>query len=102
MLAGLLYLGGGLGLVLYRVAARARGSRSLAEARLTHRDAPLVAGVILCGGIIGPVLKLVGLGRLTGVVTSLLLNLEGPFTVLLALFVFREHLEAGAVPSVSS
>ncbi len=57
---------------------------------------PLLAGIILCGGILGPVLMLVGLGRLSGMAASLLLNLEGPFTILLALFVFGEHLGRSA------
>ncbi len=35
---------------------------------------------------------LFGLERLSGVLTSLLLNLEAPFTVLVAMLVFREHL----------
>jgi drug/metabolite transporter (DMT)-like permease len=53
--------------------------------------APLL-GVILCGGVLGPVLMLTGLARLSGVTASLLLNLEGPYTILLALLVFGEHL----------
>jgi len=44
------------------------------------------------GGVIGPLLMLWGLGRLSGVVASLLLNLEGPFTILIAVSLFREHL----------
>ena len=33
-----------------------------------------------------------GLGRLSGVLTSLLLNVEAPFSVLIAILVYREHL----------
>lgn len=93
MLASLLYLGGGLGLSLVGALTKVRrGERPSKEARLRREDAPLLAGVILCGGILGPVLMLVGLGRMSGVAASLLLNLEGPFTILLAVLVFREHL----------
>ncbi|MGH7231553.1 MAG: DMT family transporter, partial [Nitrospiraceae bacterium] len=56
--------------------------------------------ILLTGGILGPVLLLVGLQRLSAVVGSLLLNLEAPFTILLAVGFFREHLgrrEAGAI-----
>src|SRR6266852_1595723 len=42
--------------------------------------------------MLGPFLMLWGLERLSGVLTSLLLNLEAPFTVLVAVLVFREHL----------
>lgn len=93
LLAALLYLGGGTGLVLAGLLARLRpGARARQEAPLTRHDAPLLAGVILCGGMFGPLLMLVGLARLSGMTTSLLLNLEGPFTILLAVLFFGEHL----------
>ncbi|WP_163997582.1 DMT family transporter [Pyxidicoccus caerfyrddinensis] len=99
VLASLLYLGGGLGLSVVGAARRLRrASGSAREARLGRKDVPLLLGVILCGGVLGPVLMLVGLQRLSGVAASLLLNLEGPFTILLALLVFGEHLgRAGAL-----
>lgn len=99
VLASLLYLGGGLGLACLEAFRRLRPSGdSGREARLGRKDVPLLLGVILCGGVLGPVLMLVGLQRLSGVTASLLLNLEGPFTILLALLVFGEHLgRAGAL-----
>ncbi|MFL5319832.1 MAG: EamA family transporter [Myxococcaceae bacterium] len=84
VLAALLYLGGGLALVRVRSAGR--------EAKLTRADLPLLLGITVAGGIAGPLLMLVGLQRMTGVGASLLLNLEGPLTALLAVTVFREHL----------
>ncbi|NPC72296.1 EamA family transporter [Corallococcus exiguus] len=93
LLASLLYLGGGLGLSVLELLRRMRGPGvKAAEASIGRRDVPLLAGVILCGGILGPVLMLLGLQRMSGVAASLLLNLEGPFTILLALWVFGEHL----------
>ncbi|WNG42486.1 EamA family transporter [Archangium violaceum] len=98
MLASLLYLGGGLGLSLVPLAARLRRAGvPRREAPLERRDWPLLAGIILCGGMLGPVLMLVGLARLSAVATSLLLNLEGPFTILLAVLLFGEHLGRRAV-----
>lgn len=91
LLASLLYLGGGAGLGLAGIGAPRR------EAPLERRDGPLLAGIILCGGMLGPVLMLVGLTRLSGVATSLLLNLEGPFTILIAVLLFGEHLGRRAV-----
>ena len=87
LLAGLLYLGAAIGLWLHRLVAPP--SR---EARLGRSDVPMLTAVVVTGGIVAPVLMLLGLERVTAMTGSLLLNLEAPFTVLLALLVFREHL----------
>jgi drug/metabolite transporter (DMT)-like permease len=87
LLAGLLYLGAGLGLGLYRVARP-----STREAPLTRADLPPLLGVIALGGVAGPLLLLVGLARVSGTAGALLLNLEGPLTIVLAALVFGEHL----------
>ncbi len=55
MLAGLLYLGSGLGLAVLRLGQRLRGGAP-AEAPLARRDVPWLAAVVLSGGVIGPVL----------------------------------------------
>src|SRR5258708_28501209 len=62
------------------------------EAQITRRDLPPICGVIFFGGIIGPILMFVGLQRLSALTGSLLLNLEGPFTTLIAVGLMREHL----------
>jgi drug/metabolite transporter (DMT)-like permease len=87
VLAGLLYLGAGLGLSAWH-GARPRTQ----EAPLTRRDAPTLAAVVVTGGVLGPLLMLVGLQRVSAVAGSLLLNLEGPLTMGIAVLVFREHL----------
>lgn len=93
LLAGLLYLGSGIGLGLYRLAQRLLG-RVGSEAPLRRQDLPWLAGAIAAGGIIGPVLLMYGLAAGTAVQSSLLLNLEGVFTALLAWSIFREHFDA--------
>jgi drug/metabolite transporter (DMT)-like permease len=62
------------------------------EVPLQRTDLPQFIGIICCGGMLGPVLMLVGLQRISGILGSLLLNLEAPLTILLALALFREHL----------
>ncbi len=100
VLAGLLYLGAGAGLL-----AGAPLRRRTSEAPLRRSDLPTLAAVILAGGVVGPALLVTGLGRLPGGTTALLLNLEAPFTVALAVLLLRERLSrrelAGAVAIVA-
>ena len=90
MLAGLLYIGAFIAL---RVAGR--GAR--AEARLRRADAPRMTAMIVAGGVVAPVLLLLGLERVSGTTGSLLLNLEGPFTIAVGVALFREHLPRQAM-----
>ncbi|MGZ5459954.1 MAG: DMT family transporter [Thermoanaerobaculia bacterium] len=92
MLASLLYLGAGLGL-----SALTLMRRQTREAALQRGDLLPLAGIVITGGIVGPALLLYGLQTVSGLVGSLLLNLEAPFTMLLAVFVFREHMTRGEV-----
>lgn len=87
LLAGLLYLGA---FIVFAAVTPFR--RRTSEARLRRSDAPRLLGLVLAGGVLAPVLLLVGLERVTGSTGSLLLNLEGPFTVVIGLAMFREHL----------
>ena len=82
----------GLGLSLVRGAARLLGRGKRSESQLRRQDAPLLIGITLLGGALAPVLMLHGLGRLGGVAGALMLNLEAPFTILVAVLIFREHL----------
>jgi drug/metabolite transporter (DMT)-like permease len=53
--------------------------------KVRRDDLELLVGVILTGGMLGPFLMMWGLERLSGVLASLLLNLEAPFTILVAM-----------------
>jgi len=87
LLAGLLYLGSGLGLTVYRYLTRAPA------VKLPRHETPWFAGAILVGGVVGPVLLMLGLTRMPASGVSLLLNAEGVFTALLAWFVFKENFD---------
>jgi drug/metabolite transporter (DMT)-like permease len=87
LLAGLLYLGSGLGLTVYRLAIKAP------RARLPRQELLWFAGAIASGGIIGPVLLMFGLSGMAASGASLLLNAEGVFTALLAWFAFKENFD---------
>lgn len=84
-LAGLLYLGAALAVLPVAI------SNPPPRAGLRRGAARLATAVVL-GGAVGPVLLVLGLARTSAASASLLLNLELPFTVLLAGLVFREHL----------
>lgn len=86
LLAGLLYLGSGIGLSVYRFAL----GKPLIET-LAPRAWGWLALAVGFGGIAGPLLLMWGLANMPASAASLLLNVEGVFTVLLAWFVFREN-----------
>lgn len=87
LLAGLLYLGSGIGLTLYR------WLRRTPAVQLQPKEWLWLAGAILAGGVLGPVLLMFGLTRMPASGASLLLNAEGVFTAILAWFAFRENFD---------
>lgn len=88
MLAGLLYLGAFLAI---GPAARVRRGRRR-EAPLRRADLPRLVLVVGTGGVVAPVLLMLGLQRTSGIAGSLTLNLEGPLTLLVGVLAFREYL----------
>jgi len=86
LLAGLLYAGSGLGLGTWLLLRKEKVA-------LQRADLGWLAGAVLAGGVIGPVLLMAGLASTSAANASLLLNLEGVFTALLAWFVFRENFD---------
>ena len=92
MLAGLLYAGSGLGLGAW-LALRAWIRPAAGRPRLAATDYRWLAGAIVSGGVIGPVLLMLALSAAAASTVSLLLNLEGVFTALIAWFVFRENFD---------
>jgi drug/metabolite transporter (DMT)-like permease len=92
LLAGILYLGSGIGLAAIHRARRLLGI-GMAEAPLRRADMPRLAAVVLCGGIVAPVLLMLGLTTTEAASASLLLNLEGVLTLGIAWLVFRENVD---------
>lgn len=91
LLAGLLYLGcgAGLGLLLLWRIVRAPACRS--ELRIARRELPWLLGAVVAGGVVAPPLLMAGLATTPGTTASLLLNVEGAFTALIAWLVFKEN-----------
>ncbi|MGF6732471.1 drug/metabolite transporter (DMT)-like permease [Paraburkholderia youngii] len=95
MLAGLFYLGSGLGLgvgIAWR-AFRSRGRQSGAHHRITQGELPWLIVAIAMGGVAGPALLMLGLSTTPAATSSLLLNLEGVLTAVIAWVVFRENVD---------
>ncbi len=92
LLAGILYLGSGIGL---GAAVAWRGLRHGAsrEARLGTRDLPWLAAAMMAGGVLAPVLLMFGLSRTTASSAALLLNLEALATMAIAWLAFRENVD---------
>ena len=94
VLAGLLYCGAGIGVaILRRIAKPLLVPKAAIEAPLGRADMPWLAGAIVAGGIIGPLLLMAGLSRTDAAAASLLLTLEGVATAVLAWFVFHENFD---------
>jgi drug/metabolite transporter (DMT)-like permease len=91
MLAGLLYLGSGVGLMIAICFIGIGKFKELKLSELKRSEALYFLGAILFGGMIAPVLLMVGLTRVEGAIASLLLNLEGALTALIACMVFHER-----------
>lgn len=87
LLAALLYLGSGVGLWIVRYIRR------VPAVHLGISDWCWLAGAIVAGGMVGPVLLMVGLTEMPASGASLLLNAEGVMTALLAWFVFKENFD---------
>ena len=92
LLAGLLYLGAGMGLGGLLLVRKAVGIHAT-EAALTRADVPWLAVIILFGGVLGPLLLMSGLNLTDAASGSLLLNLEGLATMGIAWLVFRENVD---------
>jgi drug/metabolite transporter (DMT)-like permease len=87
LLAGLLYLGSGLGLGLLRTLR----DRGFVAPDVPAKQWPWLLGAIACGGVLAPILLMLALTRIDASSATLLLNLEAVFTALLAWVVFREN-----------
>ena len=102
LLAGLLYLGSGSGLLLWRWLRCWWSKQASREAGFKRGDLPWLTGTIVTGGVIAPVLLMIGLTTTPASSASLLLNLEGVFTTILAWCVFKEHYDRRLVGGMAA
>lgn len=90
MMAAFLYLGAGLGLLLYGLAGKALGHNAV-RAPLTRKELPYTLAMIVLD-IAAPIFLMLGLSRTSASNASLLNNFEIVATSLIALLIFKEHI----------
>jgi len=98
-LAGLLYLGSGLGLGVALLARRTLGKPAGKSLDRTH--VPRLLTVAIVGGVVAPIVLMLGLARVSSTAASLLLNLEGAFNVALAALVLRESIARKSLAGIA-
>ena len=92
MLAGILYLAAGIGLLAVHLFNRSTAQKS-SEVSLNSQDMPWLLTVIGIGGVVAPLLLVFGLSQTSASQASLLLNLEGLATMAIAWLAFKENVD---------
>lgn len=97
LLAGLLYLGSGVGLGGVLIVRRLRTGRRVGAVAFPRAELPWLLGAIAFGGVLGPALLMAGLASTGAAPAALLLNVEGVLTAGIAWLVFRENADRRVV-----
>ncbi len=93
-LAAFLYLGSGTGISLFKLSQRMRSKE--VEAGIKSPDIKWLAGAIISGGILAPIILMISLQNTPASTASLLLNFEGAGTTVIALLFFKEAISRRA------
>ncbi len=95
-LAAFLYLGSGTGVSLVKLGQKLVRPAQQTEAGIKKADIKWLAGAILSGGVMAPIVLMISLKNTPASTASLLLNFEGVGTTLIALLFFREAISRRA------
>ena len=98
LMAAFLYLGSGTGISLVKLSQRLTSNQR--EAGIRRPDVKWLAGAIISGGILAPIILMISLKNTPASTVSLLLNFEGVGTTLIALFFFRESVSRRALAAI--
>ena len=88
MMASFLYIGAGLGLLIYSLINRIFGKQTIKEP-LTKKELPYTVAMVVLD-IAAPIFLMLGISQTTAANVSLLNNFEIVATSLIALFIFKE------------
>src|SRR5512140_831438 len=100
LLAAFLYLGSGTGITLIKLSQRLTSNQR--EAGIKAPDVGWLAGAIISGGILAPIILMISLKNTPASTASLLLNFEGVGTTVLALIFFHESISRRALAAISA
>lgn len=89
-LAGLLYLGSGIGALLLQYLQKLASGQNSVEPKLSKADIPWMAGAVIAGGIAAPIVLMTSLNTTPAATASILLNFESIATSLIAALIFKE------------
>ena len=95
-LAAFLYLGSGTGISLLKLGQKISRPAQQKEAGIKKEDIKWLAGAIISGGVMAPIVLMVSLQNTSASTASLLLNFEGVGTTLIALLFFKEAISRRA------
>ena len=95
-LAAFLYLGSGMGISLLKLGQKISRPAQQKEAGIKKADIKWLAGAILSGGVMAPIVLMLSLQNTPASTASLLLNFEGVGTTLIALLFFKEAISRRA------
>ncbi len=98
LMAGFLYFGSGMGISLVKLFRRLTSNQI--EAGIKAPDTGWLAGAILSGGILAPIVLMISLKNTPASTASLLLNFEGAGTTLIALLFFHESISRRALSAI--
>lgn len=98
LMAAFLYLGSGTGISFIKLFQRLASNQK--EAGIKAPDVKWLAGAIISGGILAPIVLMISLKNTLASTASLLLNFEGVGTTLIALFFFRESISRRALSAI--
>lgn len=90
MMASFLYIGAGLGLLIYSLINRIFGKQTIKEP-LTKKELPYTVAMVVLD-IAAPIFLMLGISQTTAANVSLLNNFEIVATSLIALFIFKEFI----------
>ena len=91
VLSGLIYLGSGLGILIYRL-IKEKSLYTQTEAKLQREEIPVLVAAVLAGGVLAPIILLYSIRITPASTASLLLSFEGIATTLLAGIWFGEYI----------